>query len=174
MIGIEDRFNLMTDSWSTTRPRLEIMCNEVYRPALSSTSADFYAMSDALLTGMWCFNPFLNTDSFLYYVKMVCGCPDYLYLENDLAMIDSEPQRVDKLRTMGWYARTILFLQYLIHVYLLNFSWVRWYMNSQILLSTFIIRWFPFLAIYSFGVRKAYVRILGESYKIWDSRKYPQ
>lgn len=162
MIGIEDEFNLMADSWAKTRPRLEIVCSEVFSPSLSNTSPDFYAMSDALLSGVWCFNPFLNTDSMLYYTKMVCGCPDYIYLDNNLSILDSDSKRVDQLRSLGWYSRTLLFLQYLFHVYLLNFSWIRWYMNSQIYISSAIIRWFPFLAIFLFGFRKAYVRILGE------------
>lgn len=172
MIGIEDEFNLLTDSWATTRPRLEIICNEVYCPLLNSTTPDFYSMCNALLTGLWCFNPFLNTEAFLYYVKMVCGCPDYIYLESNLAMLEAEPKRVDKLRTMSWYARVTLFIKYLFVVYFLNFSWVRWYMNSQIHLSIYIIRRFPFLAIYYFGFRNAYVRILGESYTLWGIRKW--
>lgn len=171
MIGIEDEFNLMTDCWATTKPRLEIVCNEVYRPFLSSTTPDFHTMGDALLTGMWCFNPVLNTDAFLYYVKMACGCPNYLYLENNLDMFDSDAKQVNKLREMNWYARLILFLQYSIHVYLLNFSWIRWYMNMQIHISMAIIRWFPFLAIYYYGYKKAYLRILGESYNILGNRK---
>lgn len=171
MIGIEDEFNLMTDSWVKTRQRLEIICNEVYCPLLSSTSSDFYAMSDALLKGLWCFNPFLSTDASLYFVKMISGCPDYIYLGSNPVLLESKTKSVDKLQPMGWYARVLLFITYLIHVYLLNFSWVRWYMNSQIYISLFIIRWFPFLAIYQFGVQKAYVRILGESSKLWAKRK---
>lgn len=166
MIGIEDEFNLMTDSWETTRPRLEMVQKEIYTPLLNSTTAEFYTMSDALLKGLWCFNPLITTDAFLYYVKMVCGCPDYIYLESSLSMLDSDPTRVNKLRALDWYSRTILFIQYMLHAYFLNFSWIRWYMNSQIYMSLFIIRWFPFLAIFQFGVRKAYVRILGESYQI--------
>lgn len=166
MIGIEDEFNLMTDCWATTRPRLEMMCNEVFAPYLSQSTEDFFTMSDSLLKGMWCFNPFLDTSAFLYYAKMVCGCQDYIYLENNLSMLDTDSKRVDQLRSMGWYSRVILFLQYMIHVYLLNFSWVRWYMNAQIYISSVIIRWFPFLAIFQFGMRRAYVRILGETHKI--------
>lgn len=164
MIGIRDEYNLLTDSWATTRPRLQLIMADVYRPSLSHTTDEFYRMADHLLRGLWCFNPFLSTPVHIYLAKMIAGCDGYVYFDSDPAMLEQSVDAVvyENRQNIGWSARYTLWLFVTLHSYGLNFSWVRWYMNAQIYLSSVIIRWFPFLAIYMFGVRQAYVRILGE------------
>lgn len=160
MIGIEDKYNLCTNSWPTTKLRLEIVLAEVYRPNLQNTPADFLHMATALLNGLWCFNPFLTAESFIYFTKMMSDCDGYVYMGSNLNMIEHGAEATDKLDEMHWYSRLILWFQFTMHCYLLNFVIIRWYMNSQIHVSTFIIHYFPFLAIFKFGVNKSYVRIL--------------
>lgn len=160
MIGIQDRYNLCTDSWYTTRPRLELVLGEIYKPALERVPPRFVDMATALISGLWCFNPFLTAESFLYFTKALCDCDGYVYLGSDLRQISVANNTSREIFQMNWYSRLILWFQFTMHTYALNFSLVRWYMNSQIHVSNFIIKYFPFLAIYQFGLNKAYVRIL--------------
>lgn len=159
MIGIEDKYNLCTDSWSTTKPRLDAMLSYVFQPSLdaSSTSEKFTEMSRALITGLWCFNPFLSFDAHIFFMKMVAGCKSYDYYETNSAGNRLETKA--NIETMGWYDRTILYLLALAHTCWLNITILRWYFNSQIHLSLVIIHYFPFLA-FKFGLRNCYVRIL--------------
>lgn len=161
MIGIQDRYNLCTDSWSTTRPRIELVLSEIYRPALENAPMHFTDMATALINGLWCFNPFLTAESFLYFTKMLCDCDGYVYMGSELRQIDSASNDANnKISRMHWYSRLILWFQFTMHTFALNFALIRWYMNSQLNVSVFIIKYFPFLAIYQFGLNKAYVRIL--------------
>lgn len=161
MIGIQDRYNLCTDSWDTTRPRLELVLNDIYKPALERAPARFVDMANALLNGLWCFNPFMTAEAFLYYTKAMSDCCGYVYLGSDLRQLDSAANvESGQISRMHWYSRLILWLQFTTHTYSLNFTILRWYMNSQIRISIFIMKYFPFLAIYQFGLKKAYVRIL--------------
>lgn len=159
MIGVDDKYNLCTDSWSSTKPRLEAMLTYVFQPSLdiSSASEKFTEMSRALITGLWCFNPFLSFDAHLFFMKMVAGCRDYDYFEKN---VSNQPATKSNLEKLGWYDRVILYLLSLAHTCWMNITILRWYFNSQIHLSLVIIHYFPFLAFYKFGIRDSYVRIL--------------
>lgn len=171
MIGIHERYNLCTDSWRETAARLEVVLQDVYRPNLEKAPADFAHMASALIEGLWCFNPFLFTDPMLYFTRMLSDCDGYVYMGSNprrLQQVASQQQADGKsyVEQMHWWSRLMLWFQITVHTFLLNFAAVRWYMNQQIYISSFIIRWFPFLAIWQFGLRQAYVRILrGQSTK---------
>lgn len=161
LIGIRDEFNLCTDSWITTRPRLEILLNDVYRPNLENTCVAFKTMATALIEGLWCINPLLDTDSLVYFTKYVTGCKGYLYYDTDLrALTENLEDTQRKLYSLNWYSRYVLFVMVTGHTYLYNFAVFRWYLNFQVWLSHIIIQWFPFLAFYKFGIKKAYVDFL--------------
>lgn len=163
MLGIHDEYNLCTDSWETTKPRLELMLTKIYRPNLEKTPEEFNFMADTLIDGLWCFNPFLTTGGFLYFAKFMSGCRGYVYLNSDAKMLEESAETLVKVESLHWYDRLMLWFQFTTHTYLLNFAIIRWYLNLQIHISSFIIQWFPFLAIYRFGVKKSYVKILVNS-----------
>lgn len=179
MIGIKDRFNACTDSYHTTAQRLDAILTNCLRPALENTPKQFYEMSDALISGLWSFNPFLNTDAFIYFVKRISGCTGYYYFESEakndeiqmitsngngkvekVEKIDNESHVKSLLYTLGGYSRFILGFLIIIHQFLLQIFIFRWYFNGQIILSRFLITYFPFLAFPKFGFRDSYVRIL--------------
>lgn len=160
MIGIEDRFNLCTDSWETTKPRLELILSDVYRPYLAGATSVFEDMATALLDGLWCFNPFLTSSSFLYFTRMITECEGYTYMSSDLKMIEDRDESVEKINSLHWYSKLLVLFQYTVHTFFLNFFIFRWYFNSQIYISIFIMHWFPFLAIFKYGIKNAYVKIL--------------
>lgn len=161
LIGIEDRFNLCTDSWITTRPRLERVLEGIYRPALENTSSDFDSMANALIDGLWCFNPMLNPPSIMYFTKYLTNCSGYVYFESNLEALEVDEEQNRKIiDSMDWFSRLVLFIHITVHGYFINFSIFRWYFNLQVWISKFWITYFPFLAFYKFGIKKSYVRIL--------------
>lgn len=161
LLGMRDEFNLCTDSWRTTKPRLEILLNEIYKPYLENTSESFLTMATALIEGLWCINPILEINAILYYTKWVTGCKGYLYNDTDLrALTENTDDINNKLNALNWYSRWLLFVQITAHTFLVNYAIFRWYFNYQVWLSHIIIQWFPFLAFFKFGIKKAYVDFL--------------
>lgn len=161
LIGIDDKFNLCTDSFHTTRARLKLMLSNIYRPYLDETDNDFMIMSRALIEGLQCFSPMLDTDAAVYFTKWMAGCKNYIYFESDPRIAEIDLIDCQKLlQSYGWYTRWIIYLQITAHTFLLNFATCRWYLNYQVWLSKYIIYWFPFLAFYKFGIKESYVRIL--------------
>lgn len=161
MIGIQDKYNICTDSYRTTKLRLELVLDEIYRPYLEDTSIDFMVMAKALIEGLWCLNPMLDCNAFVYFTKWMSNCKNHLYYESDLRAADVDLDESRKIiQSYNWYTRWIIFVQITSHTYLANFFVFRWYFNNQVWLNNHIIYWFPFLAFYKFGIKKSYVRIL--------------
>lgn len=161
LIGIHDHFNVCTDSYRTTRLRLKLMLSEIYRPHLEQTGDDFHIMARAMIEGLWCFNPMIDTDASIYFTKWMSDCKNFVYLESDpkAADIDLEDSR-KIIRSFSWYTRWILYLHVSAFTYMLNFFPFRWYANNLMWMAQYIIYWFPFLAFYKFGFKQSYVRIL--------------
>ncbi|XP_058826064.1 uncharacterized protein LOC131685996 isoform X2 [Topomyia yanbarensis] len=156
MIGIQDRYNLCTDRLSTTEQRMTQIQEQVLRPALVARKETFEEMGNALIDGLWCFNPFLDYDAFLFLTSRLTDVPGYHYWKEEHPSPGCETIYTKFTR----YSRFVLYFLLLVHETLLNFIAFRWYFNSQMVLSRFLITYFPFLAIFKFGVRDAYVRIL--------------
>lgn len=163
LVGIQERFNVCTDSFHTTRSRLKLILSKIYRPYLEQTGGDFNKMARALIEGLWCFNPSLDTDASIYFTKWLAGCKDYIYFESDseAAYVDLDGSR-QIIQSYVWFTRWSIYLQITLHTYLVNFAIFRWYFNFRVWLAEKIIYWFPILAIYKFGFKQAYVRILKE------------
>lgn len=169
LLGIKDEFNLCSPSFKETWARLEIIINEIYRPALERKDDSFHQMTDAMCCGLWCFNPFIYTDKFIFFTRRLCLCKDYIYYESDLkqqALEYDYTQQENKIlenhvvNRMGWLARFNLWVMIAVHQYALRYTLVRWYLNWQSDVSKFLITYFPFLAFYQFGIKNSYVRIL--------------
>ncbi|KAL1375631.1 hypothetical protein pipiens_000685, partial [Culex pipiens pipiens] len=130
--------------------------DHILRPALEERTEDFEEMGKALITGMWSFNPFLNYDAFLFLTARLTGVPGYHYWTEEHPSVGCET----KYQKFSRYTRFVLYFLILIHEIGLKYTIVRLYLNSQMVLSRFLITYFPFLAIPKFGFRNSYVRIL--------------
>uniref|UniRef100_A0A8W7K6Q7 ER-bound oxygenase mpaB/mpaB'/Rubber oxygenase catalytic domain-containing protein n=1 Tax=Anopheles albimanus TaxID=7167 RepID=A0A8W7K6Q7_ANOAL len=162
MMGIEERFNACTDCFETTEQRMLVIAKEILRPALLNHTEPFVHMGKALIDGLWCFNPFIEFDSFLYLTMRLTNVPGYHYFDSDVVHTgdDLEASKVRHYEHFGHYARFLLFVTSYILSFLLQISIIRWYFNSQMILARFLITYFPFLAFFKFGIRDSYVRIL--------------
>lgn len=160
LVGIEDRFNLCTDSWKTSKGRIELVKSEVFKPLLENPSTSFKEMASVLLEAMWCFNPLISVDAFLYFTRFLSDCDGYIYHGSSIKNLETKQSHMENIECLDWYGRLILCLQVILHTVLLNFTYLRWYFNSQIHISTYLIKYFPFLAFWSIGIQHSYVRIL--------------
>ncbi|XP_050072949.1 rubber oxygenase-like [Anopheles maculipalpis] len=159
MMGIEERFNACTDQFETTEQRMALIANEVLKPALLNHTAEFVKMGKALIEGLWCFNPFIEFDSFLFLTMRLNNIPGYHYWDDEVGP-DAKLSEVRHYERFSRYARFLLCCVCYIHSVLLYIAAFRWYFNAQMIMSRFLITYFPFLAFIQFGVTDAYVRIL--------------
>uniref|UniRef100_A0A182M5B7 ER-bound oxygenase mpaB/mpaB'/Rubber oxygenase catalytic domain-containing protein n=1 Tax=Anopheles culicifacies TaxID=139723 RepID=A0A182M5B7_9DIPT len=161
MMGIEERFNACTDRFETTEQRMSLIAKEILKPALLNRTNEFVKMGKALIDGLWCFNPFIEYDSFLFITMRLNNIPGYHYWDDEVAADATESERKARYYVQfSRYSRFLLCVVCYIHAVLLNIALFRWYFNMQMVMSRFLIRYFPFLAIYQFGVKDAYVSIL--------------
>uniref|UniRef100_A0A182JV93 ER-bound oxygenase mpaB/mpaB'/Rubber oxygenase catalytic domain-containing protein n=1 Tax=Anopheles christyi TaxID=43041 RepID=A0A182JV93_9DIPT len=162
MMGIEDRFNACTDRFETTEQRMSLIANEILKPALLNHTAEFVKMGKALIEGLWCFNPFIEFDCFLFLTMRFNNIPGYHYWDEEATPGAKELESAVKrpYEQFSQYARFLLYCVCYIHSVLLYIGLFRWYFNMQMVISRFLITYFPFLALYHFGVKDSYVRIL--------------
>lgn len=141
-----------------TFERLEVVRKDFLLPALESPPEDFPQMARYVANGLWCFNPRDKFNVIIFTVKRLIGLPNYCYQEYEIPKgIDRSKLEYSKL---GWYDRFLIWATTFMHEYLLQFSIYRAFMNHQTLFHEFLITYFPFLAMYSFGFKNAYVKIL--------------
>lgn len=181
MLGIEDQFNLCTESYEETVKRTKEMFNHVVTPVMyKPPQKNFVEMADAMLSGLWSFVPFITTPAFLFLAKMISGVPGYVYSDDDrteqliylksygnyidrAGQLEKELREKEQLPTyseLHWWDRFVInFVCYFCHLCYVSVIW-RVILTSNIHMSRFLISYFPFLAFHRFGIRDSYVRIL--------------
>ncbi|KAL5274162.1 hypothetical protein ACFFRR_000746 [Megaselia abdita] len=159
MLGMSDEFNLCTESWETTKPRLLLIREEFYKPALENTTPEFLEMTKALINGLWAHLPTLTVGSFLFFTKRMAKCEGYEFFDSDFPngkRIEGKKQHYDSLSMMDKFTVSYgLFLSDRLHKYTI----VRKYINFRTWLNFKISEYLPLLAIIMFGVKAAYVKI---------------
>ncbi|XP_058818382.1 uncharacterized protein LOC131681561 [Topomyia yanbarensis] len=156
MLGIQDRYNLCTDSVAQSKRRMEVMNELIIRPALQVSSTDFKHMTKAMVDGLWCFSTFMEYDAFMFLTRRLSNTPGHYYWHN-------EPHDTSKAvyKELGWYSRIMLNIILVIHEILLNYAVLRWYFNWHGHINTYVVnRYFPWLAMLKYGIKNAYVRIV--------------
>ncbi|KAG5683876.1 hypothetical protein PVAND_013137 [Polypedilum vanderplanki] len=159
LIGLKDEYNLCCETMEETYERLEVIRNDFLKPALEQPPKEFAEMTRFVANGMWCFNPRDAYNVIIFTIKRFCGLENFYYTEEEIPKsYDRSKLEVYKL---GYYDRFFNWLTCFIHEYLLQFFIFRAFFNAQTQFHEFLITYFPFLAIYSFGWKKAYdIKIL--------------
>ncbi|XP_055695428.1 uncharacterized protein LOC129797131 [Lutzomyia longipalpis] len=175
MLGIENEYNVCTDSLSTTLPRLRLIVADVIAPCLKNHPQKFHEMVQPMISGLWCFNPFLTTPAFTYLTYRAAGVPGYYYGKEEQSLeiqrYKNSPENCleypendgysPTYKEMSWWSRFVVgFVIYILETLIYGSIIFRWIFNNNINTSLFIIKWFPFLAIPRFGFQASYVRIL--------------
>lgn len=164
LIGIKDEYNLCCDSYEETMERLEVIKTEFLRPNLESPPEEFESMTKYITNGLWCFNPTDSYDTIVFVIKRMIGVPDYYY--NDEEIPEGYDKSKLKYNSMRLGEKFDLWTSVLIHEYLLQFNLIRWIMNFQTLVHEYLIRYFPFLAFYMFGFKRAFITIPADKHKV--------
>lgn len=159
MLGISDEFNLCSDSWESTKPRLVLVRDEIFKPSLENTSPEFLEMTKAMIDGLWAHLPTLSVGSFLFFTKRMAKCEGYEYFDTDFPngkRIEGRKQHYDDLSIMDKFTVSYgLFISDRLY----HLTLFRKYINFRTWLNFKISEYFPLLAIIMFGVRAAYVKI---------------
>lgn len=181
MLGIEDQFNLCTDSYEGTVTRVKEVLNHIVTPVMyKPPDTNFHEMVDALLSGLWSYVPLITTPAFLFLAKMISGVPGNVYSDEDRTdqliylksygnYIDKAGQLEKELREqptsptyadLHWWDRFVVnVVCYVCHLCYVSVLW-RIFFKWHIASARFFIYYFPFLAFHRFGIRDSYVRIL--------------
>lgn len=140
--------------------RLEVVRQDFLLPSLQFPPKDFEPMTTYIANGMWCFNPRDAYNVVIFTIKRLIGVPNFYYTEEEI------PESFDRTKLeiykLGYYDRFMTWAVVFIHEYLLQFFAFRWFFNMETAFHEFLITYFPFLAFYQFGIKNAYVKILGK------------
>ena len=62
----------------------------MYTPCLENVPEHFEHMARVMLDGMWCVNPTVETDGFLYWCRALADVPGYIYSEDDRIQLQTK------------------------------------------------------------------------------------
>jgi hypothetical protein len=155
LLGIEDRFNLCAETLDETVDRCKAVTEQLFVPGLQVESEGFKKMAKDIADGLWHVNPALNHEVFIYFVKRLSGVPGFTYWNSENE--DGQPSK--ELKKLGLKSRITLFILAVRLEILMTFRVLRAYFNFMLRVDRVINHYFPWLAMISYGVKKAYVRI---------------
>lgn len=157
LLGCKEEFNLCGETLKITRDRINLIKQEVIRPALLKAGNEYYDYMKSAITGIQCFTPHLSYDTAMFYVNRVLKIPNYYYFESDKRMENESNKEI--LSKLGWLSRLHLFMTAFMFKYVLKVTILRWIANISILIVMLFLEIFPVIAIYRFGVKNAYVKL---------------
>lgn len=106
---------------------------------------------------MWCFEPLGIYEVIMFFNNRLAGVPNYHYFEDEVP--EGSTMKDSKLYELSLYNRYSLYIKICIHNFWLKYNILRIWLNLEVWFHEFLIRYFPFLAIYKFGFKNAYVKI---------------
>lgn len=159
MLGISDEFNLCTDSWETTKPRLILVRDEIYKPALENTSPEFQQMTRAMISSMLSIIPTLTVDSFIFFTKRLAKCEGYEFFNRDFPngkRIEGRKQHYENLSFIDKFSISYsLFFSDILY----KCCFIRICMNIKTRIGFEILRIFPIISFLRFGFSVLFVKI---------------
>ncbi|XP_067614097.1 uncharacterized protein [Eurosta solidaginis] len=160
LLGIKDEYNICGRNWAETKARLDIVMRRVYEPALSNTTTEFDQMTRALIEGLTPLNTLFTVGSCIFFTKRLNYVPGYEYYSFDYrAGTSKDPKQKLYYYDLGWYDRFLVSYGLFLVTYLHKYNIVRWYLNFRVWINLVIFYYFPYIAIWRYGIKKAYVRI---------------
>lgn len=120
---------------------------QVFRPYIEQKDEDYLRMSRNLIEGLWSINPFIKFETMMHYLHILSQD------ENNNKKLESTCYKLNPSRKSN--------LNLLVTtMYMLSWNWFRIFQNYSHLLTLWLMKIFPILAIYQFGLSNARVRIL--------------
>ncbi|KOB52250.1 Uncharacterized protein OBRU01_26231, partial [Operophtera brumata] len=143
----------------------------VFTPCLENVPEYFEHSARVMLDGLWSINPTIDVDANLWWCRYladvpgpaVAGLPDLsprkLYYK-DYNSVESSPE----YKQLNFKSKTKLYLNYL-YVSLYTCCLGRWYFNVNFKFSLFLMRYFPYVAFFRFGIKSSIVNVFVEDVK---------
>ncbi|XP_018563854.1 uncharacterized protein LOC108905468 [Anoplophora glabripennis] len=150
LIGIEDRFNLCDGTLEEVRERCNILMVQVFRPNIEQKDENFIKMSRYMVHGLWCINILIKFETVMYYL--------HILTQNEISNMKLQ-STCYKLNSSQKFNLNLL----ITIVYMLSWNWFRIFLNYFQILSLWLMKVFPVLAAYQFGLSNARVRILSNN-----------
>lgn len=149
VLGIEDEFNLCRESVEETKKICEEITVSVLRPAVEAKDSEHTQMCSYLINGLWAINPFLDHNTFSFYLQAV--------LNNDVSIVSSEN---DEYRHLSFGEK--LRLRIIVFVIgLMRFNVIRILLKRLQNHSLWLAQTSPYLAYYKFGKKNSHVNVIG-------------
>ncbi|XP_077296121.1 uncharacterized protein LOC143918220 isoform X2 [Arctopsyche grandis] len=185
MIGIDDKYNLARPSLEETKQVCEYIRNEVYAVHLRNPPEYFHYMIKVLIDAMWFYSPSLREGSFLYFTFWLAGIEGYKFdfkmtkfeiklvgdslgskNVNNNCVTNGDAQSETLTKELGWYNKYLLRILMTLHTSWLTTAFGRMYLNGQTYVTIFLLTYFPFLSIWYFGFKNAFVNMFAEDIAI--------
>lgn len=158
------RYNICRESFEETIELCELILQKVYKPNLSGSNDDFKRMTKILVKGLQGQAPLLEYHAYMFFTKRLAGVEGYQYLESDY--YNKETKNIEPVyKNMRWVTRLAIFMIVGIHSYLLCIPVFRWYYNLEKRFYMIFDRYIPYVAIYKFGWKNAFVDITVDTYR---------
>lgn len=141
------RFNICRETVAETRQICDQLISHILLPNVEKKNKDFLNMAHHLIDGLWSVNPMLH------YESTMSTCHNLMAFEND-----NQRGANPLLFELKGYAKLNFWLKAWA-IDMLKYDWFRAYHNFLIVASLWLVTWFPFLALYRFGIVKSYVSL---------------
>lgn len=141
ILGIKDNYNLCRNSTNETIRLCEELIHQLFKPAILTTDAHYKEMTHVLLQASVLIYPFIPVNNFKGFVR---------FLTEFRVSNSSFIEEMKELEELGLFNKLQLFK---------GQFFIRSFFNFQIRIMLFLIRYFPVLAMYKFGLKKSYVKI---------------
>ncbi|XP_030759158.1 uncharacterized protein LOC115884641 isoform X2 [Sitophilus oryzae] len=148
VLGMEEQYNLCRKNIDETKAICHEILTRVITPTVEEKQTNHLDMVNYLINGLRTMNPFLETKTFMFYMRIV--------LNNDLTCVGNNDLEYRLMSNdQKFRLRAIL-----LTIKSLQYSLVRILLNSLQWFSVWIIKTYPYLAFYKFGKANSYVNIM--------------
>ncbi|XP_065167097.1 uncharacterized protein [Atheta coriaria] len=147
LMGIEDQFNICRHSAEDTRAVCQLIIEKQLRKYAEQRDPLFVKMASTLVEGMQVMQPFLCPGLTLVVILRLVS-PGSQLLKEEMAKLNK-----DQLWSYNFEQLVINSCR--------HWFW-RWYLNMTLHVSLWLMKYFPFLALWKYGRKDGYVRILEE------------
>lgn len=142
LMGIEDRFNLCDGTLEETRERCNILMEQVFRPYIEQKDENFINMSRYMVNGLRCINIILKFETIMYYLHILSQD------ENNNKKLQSTCYSLNSSQKSNLNLLATV-------VHMLSWDWFRIFQNYCHILTLWLMKVFPLLAAYQFGISNA-------------------
>ncbi|KAJ8924189.1 hypothetical protein NQ315_006980 [Exocentrus adspersus] len=150
LMGIEERFNLCNGTVDEVRERCNILVEQIFRPNIERKDEDFINMSRYMINGLYSINIFIRFETVMCFLHI-------------LSQSDSSDRKMQSTH-YPLDASQQSNLNFLVTVLsMLRWTWFRVFENYSHMLTLWIVKVFPIIAMYQFGITNARVRILSKN-----------